>query len=210
MLRALLLIGMGLLSLLCMACGSENNSAADGEKRAAAQPVVEVQEADNMAGTGSKSLVVYFSATGNTAKVAKTIAQAAGADMFEIKAAQPYTAADLNYNNDNCRANLEQRDNTSRPALAEPAPDMSRYDTVYLGYPIWWGKAPMIIYTFIEESDLAGKTVVPFATSGGSSIGGSVEELQARCTPQAKWTQGRLFSPSVGAGEIGAWLDSLK
>lgn len=211
MLRTLLLIGMGLISMLCMACGSESNSVSGAvENKAAARPVEEVQEAKDMNRTGSKSLVVYFSATGNTAQVAEKLAGLAGADRFAIKAAQPYTAEDLNYNNDNCRANMEQRDSVSRPAMAEPAPDMSQYDTIYLGYPIWWGKAPRIICTFLEESDLAGKAVIPFATSGGSIIGGSTEELQAICKQQVQWKPGRLFSPSTGKSEIEAFIKSAQ
>lgn len=210
MLRALFLIGMGLLSLLCMGCGGESGQAQSASEKAAVQPAVEAQQPAVKAGTGSSVLVVYFSPTGNTAQVAAGIAAAAGADRFEIKAAQPYTAADLNYNDESTRATREQKEGVARPAMEEPAPDMSQYDTVYLGYPIWWGKAPMILYTFVEKSNLSGKTIIPFVTSASSDIGGSAEELQAVCASRAEWKQGRRFSPSVSADEIRAWVASGK
>lgn len=207
MLRALLVIGMGLLSLLCMGCGGDGSPAqAAAEQSAAGQPAAEARQSEDKAGTGSRALVVYFSPTGNTAQVAARIAEAAGADTFEIKAAQPYTPADLNYNDESTRATREQKGGTARPAMETPAPDMSQYDTVYLGYPIWWGRAPMILFTFVEESNLSGKTVIPFVTSASSDIGGSAEELKARCSAQTAWKPGRRFSASASAGEIEAWL----
>ena len=113
----------------------------------------------------SKSLVAYFSATGTTRAVAQQIAELTGADLFEIAPANPYTSSDLNWRNEQSRSSVEMADPKARPAMAQPSPDMSRYDTVYLGFPIWWDLPPRIIQTFIEQTALKGKTIIPFATS---------------------------------------------
>lgn len=124
-------------------------------------------------------LVVYFSATGNTKAVAKRIAELTNGDLYEIVPVIPYTSADLNYNNSNCRANQEMNDPSSRPAIGSAGIDISKYDTVIIGYPIWWGTMPRIINTFLDTYDLSGKTVLPFCTSGGSGISRSVSDIKS-------------------------------
>lgn len=140
-----------------------------------------------------KKLVAYFSASGVTREAAKRVAEAAGADLFEIKPAEPYTHADLDWTNKKSRSSIEMNDKSARPAIAGKLPDMADYDTVFIGFPIWWYVAPRIIETFLESCDFAGKTVVPFATSGGSGMGRTVEELKPRA-PKADWKDGRLLN----------------
>ena len=126
----------------------------------------------------SKKLVVYFSCTGNTKAVAEKIAELCDADLYEITAAQPYTAEDLNYSNNNCRANREMNDENARPAIGSQPIELSGYDTVFIGYPIWWGTMPRIINTFLDTYDLSGKAVMPFCTSGGSGVSHSVSDIK--------------------------------
>jgi len=157
-----------------------------------------------------KSLVVYFSATGTTKGVAKRLAGAIGADIFEIVPAQPYTDADLNWRNKQSRSSVEMADRKSRPAIANAAPDLAKYTTVYVGFPIWWYREPSIIDTFIESNAaaLAGKTIVPFATSGGSGMGDSTANLQA-LAPKARVTEGRRFRASVDADTLKSWAAAV-
>lgn len=162
----------------------------------------------NASNSGSKgTAIVYFSCTGNTEHVAEKIAEATDGLLLRLVPVQPYTQADLDYNS-RCRANDEQNGGTARPEIVDGAPNVSMYDTIYLGYPIWWGKAPRIIFTFLESVDLAGKTVVPFCTSGSSSISGSLAELRA-AAPKADWVEGRRFSAAVPQQEIDAWVESI-
>ena len=126
-----------------------------------------------------KVLVVYFSATGTTKSAAKKVKKATGGTLYQIKAAKPYTSADLNYDNDDCRANTEQRDGSVRPQIKGKVKNIKKYDVIFVGYPIWWGKEPMIIRTFLESNNLKGKKIVPFCTSGGSGISGSMEGVKA-------------------------------
>lgn len=154
----------------------------------------------------SKKLVAYFSATGTTAKLAKNMAKAIGADLHEIKPEVPYTAADLNWENKNSRSSVEMRDKSSRPAISDKVENMSMYDTVYVGFPIWWDIAPTIINTFLEAYDLSGKTIVPFATSGGSDMGETNKYLEASC-PGATMKEGKRFSVTAGMEELKAWAE---
>lgn len=126
-----------------------------------------------------KVLVVYFSATGTTKGAAKKIKKATGGTLYQIKAAKPYTSADLNYDNDDCRANREQNDESVRPEIKGKVKNIRKYDVIFLGYPIWWGKEPKIIRTFLESYNLKGKEIVPFCTSGGSGISGSMKGIKA-------------------------------
>ena len=153
------------------------------------------------------TLVAYFSATGTTARAARRLAEAADADLFEIEPEQPYTPADLNWNDKNSRSSREMADEKCRPAVAGEAPDMSRYDTVFVGFPIWWYVEPRIIDTFLESHDLSGKTVVPFATSGGSGLGRAPQRM-ATLAPGATVTEGRLLNGSPDANELRAWASS--
>ncbi len=152
----------------------------------------------------AKTLVVYFSATGNTKSVAEEIVRLTGADLYEIVPADPYTAEDLNYNNNDCRANQEMNDASARPAIGSEAIDISTYDTVFVGYPIWWGTAPRIINTFLDTYDLSGKTVLPFCTSGGSGISKSVLDIRA-AEPDADVRDGLRASGANDSG-IESWI----
>ena len=152
----------------------------------------------------SKTLVAYFSASGTTAKVAKKMAEAIGADLFEIKPETPYTGADLNWQNKNSRSSVEMNDRSSRPAIAVKAADMPQYDVVFVGFPVWWYREPSIIDTFMESYDFAGKTVIPFATSGGSGLGDSAANIQ-KLAKGAKVVNGKRFSGSASAEELKAW-----
>ena len=151
----------------------------------------------------SKKLVAYFSASGTTKEAAERLAKAAGADLFEIKPAIPYTSADLNWMDKKSRSSVEMSDPYSRPEIAETMPNMADYDTVFIGFPIWWYVAPHIIHTFLESYDFSGKTLVPFATSGGSGMGKTVDELRKLC-PNADWKAGKLVN---GASDqaLAAW-----
>ena len=153
-------------------------------------------------------LVAYFSATGNTREIAQALQGILGADLYEIVPEEAYTGDDLNYSDDDCRANREQNDPEARPALAE-MPDFSEeYDLVFLGYPIWWGQAPKVMYTFLESWDFGDATIVPFCTSGSSDIGSSAEALQA-LAPEANWLEGRRFGAGTPASDLEAWLAEL-
>ncbi|MBQ1456196.1 MAG: NAD(P)H-dependent oxidoreductase [Thermoguttaceae bacterium] len=152
----------------------------------------------------AKALVTYFSASGVTAKLAKRLAEAVGADLFEIKPATPYTNADLNWQNSQSRSSVEMNDRASRPAIAEKVADMARYDVVFVGFPVWWYREPSIIDTFMEAYDFSGKTVVPFATSGMSGIGDSGKNMQA-LAPGAKVAPGKRFDARAGEAELKAW-----
>ena len=187
------------LTALLPFCGCAKNDTASNTKTG--------EKAMNNTG---KSLVVYFSATGTTKGVAKRLAGAIGADIFEIVPAKPYTDADLNWRNKQSRSSVEMADRKSRPAIANAAPDLAKYTTVYVGFPIWWYREPSIIDTFVETNAaaLAGKTIVPFATSGGSGMGDSTANLQA-LTPKARVTEGRRFRASVDADTLKAWAAAV-
>ena len=157
----------------------------------------------------SKTLVTYFSASGVTAGVAKTLAEAAGADLYEIKPEVPYTAADLNWMNKNARSTIEMHDLTIRPAMAAQDADVAPYDTVFVGFPIWLYSAPTIINTFLESYDFTGKTIVLFVTSGGSGFGKTVENLEASC-PGATLKEGKILNGKVSKAELAAWVESLR
>ena len=141
-----------------------------------------------------KKLVAYFSAGGVTKKVAERLAAAAGADLIEIEPAVPYTVADLDWTNKKSRSSVEMNDPASRPEIARRLDSLEEYDTVFLGFPIWWYVAPTIINTFLESYDFAGKTIIPFATSGGSGLGKTVEVLKPLCDPTAKWLPGKMLN----------------
>ena len=160
----------------------------------------------NDATNDNKILVAYFSATGNTKSVASTLATAIGADLFEIVPEQPYTSEDLNWHNDKSRSSVEMGDRSSRPAIASKIADISQYKIVFVGSPIWWGREPSIMDTFIESYDFAGKTVIPFVTSGSSDIGDYGANLQA-LAPNAKVLTGKRFPTNVTATELKTWAD---
>lgn len=155
-----------------------------------------------------KALVAYFSASGVTGSVAKSLADVIGADLFEIKPAVPYTKADLNWMDKKSRSTVEMNDPTSRPEIAEKLHNPDDYDVVFVGFPIWWYVAPTIINTFLESCDFSGKTIIPFATSGGSGMGKTNEKLAQSC-PGAKLICGKVLHSNISRDDIKDWVNSL-
>lgn len=199
------------------ACGAGSNGDPPGsqpgssvsEPPASAEPEptpAPTQEPDE--GDTSSTLVVYFSATGNTEGIAQHLQAILDAELYEIVPAEPYSDDDLNYSVSDCRANQEQNDPDARPAIDGSVENMDGYDVIFLGYPIWWGEAPKIISTFLESYNLAGKTIVPFCTSGSSGIGSSAEHLAA-LAGSATWLEGARFDPGASHEEVAAWVDGL-
>lgn len=153
----------------------------------------------------SRTLVAYFSASGVTAKAARRLAEAAGADLFEIRPVIPYSSRDLDWTDKKSRSSAEMKDPSSRPEIAEKMRGMEEYDTVFVGFPIWWYTAPQIVKTFLESYDFSGKTLIPFATSGGSGMGRTTEELKAVC-PDAEWKNGKMMN-RISDVELKKWAD---
>ena len=155
-----------------------------------------------------KTLVAYFSASGVTAKAAKNLAAAANADLFEIVPAQPYTRADLNWMDKKSRSTVEMNDRSCRPAIASKVADMAQYDRVFVGFPVWWYREPSIIDTFLEQYDFAGKTLIPFCTSGGSGLGETAENYR-RLAPGAKVLEGKRLTHRDSADTLRDWVNTL-
>lgn len=158
----------------------------------------------------NKRLVAYFSATGKTAKVAKAIAKAAGADLYEIKPAVSYTDAGLNWMDKNSRNSLEMKRRDSRPEIADRLENMEQYDTVFVGFPIWWYVAPTIVNTFMEAYGFSGKTIVLFATSSGNGFGDAVKKLQPSVAADTKIVEGRVWNGKNSEKELARWVNDLK
>lgn len=158
--------------------------------------------------TAGRALVVYFSCTNTTKGIADRIAEVTEADAWRIEPEEPYTSEDLDYSNSSCRANREQNDPSARPAIKGRCEDIADYDVIFLGYPIWWGKAPKVIFTFLEGHDLTGKTIVPFCTSHSSGIGSSDTDLH-QLAAGAEWKQGRRFNGSETEETIKNWIESM-
>jgi len=157
-----------------------------------------------------RKLVAYFSASGVTASLAKTLAEATGADLYEIKPKVPYTDADLNWNDKQSRSSIEMNDPTSYPEIADKGANIAEYDIIFVGFPIWWYVAPTIINAFLESYDFSGKIIVPFATSGGSGLGKTVEKLQPSASGTAIWKDGELLSGGESAEQqMIAWIKKL-
>ena len=154
----------------------------------------------------SKKLVAYFSASGVTEKMAKTLAEVTGADLFEIQPAVPYTTADLDWMNKKSLSSVEMSNPDSRPEIGNKIPDMGQYDTVFVGFPIWWYVAPTIINTFLESYDFTGKKIATFATSGGSGMG-KTDSILKKCAPNADWKEGKRFG-SADKNALKAWAES--
>ena len=155
-----------------------------------------------------KMLVAYFSASGVTAKAAWKLSEAAGADLYEIKPEVPYSREDLDWTDKKSRSSVEMNDPTSRPAIAGKMDDMDQYEVVFIGFPIWWYVAPTIINSFLERYDFSGKTIVPFATSGGSGMGNTNKRLAPSC-PGAVLLEGKMLNGSLEQDELKAWVESL-
>ena len=208
-----LAITLGIMLILALsACGSarssgssENSKDALSENNGSGKdPSEEVSSEKG----DTDTVVVYFSATGTTKAVAEKIAGQAGADLKEIVPAERYTSADLNYNDRESRATKEQNDPNARPAIVGNI-SLGGYKTVYLGYPIWWGKAPKVLFTFVESCDFSGITVIPFCTSGSSDIGQSDDALAAQAG-SGNWLQGKRFSGRVAESELRQWIEETK
>lgn len=159
--------------------------------------------------SGGETLVVYFSATGNTRAVAEKIASMTGADIYEIRAAQEYTETDLDWNDPDSRTTHEQNDASVRPEIGSEPVSLEGYKTIYIGYPIWWGEEPRIMDTFVESYDFGGITMIPFCTSGGSGIGRSGQNL-AENAGSGNWLEGARFSGGASEDELRSWIEGLE
>ncbi len=157
----------------------------------------------------SKKLVAFFSASGSTRKLAATLAEVVNADTYEIKPATLYTGKDLNWNDSKSRSSVEMADINSRPALADKDAKISEYDTIFLGFPIWWYVAPHIINSFLESYDFGGKTIVVFATSGGSGFGETLNQLKPSCANSTIWIQGKVFRGRTDKNTLSDWVKTL-
>lgn len=200
-LLAFLLSVLTALSLTACA-GTESNSVSDA---AGSEPPSSSAVSD-----GGKTLVAYFSATGSTKRVAEYIAKAVGGDLFEITPEDPYTDGDLNYNDKESRVSKEHDNVSERNVpLAKVTPDnFEEYDTVYIGYPIWWGVAAWPANSFVTENDFSGKTVIPFCTSANSGLGNSADELK-QATKSGDWLDGKRFSSGVSENEVAKWAEEV-
>lgn len=229
--KILTLMLAGIMLLCVTACGNSENpetqtsseSASEQTSSTAESEVAETavseetsenaspsenSETEPTASEGSNILVAYFSATGTTKGVAETLAGGLGADIYEITPADPYTDADLDYNDNQSRSTLEMNDPSARPEISGTVENMSDYDIVFIGYPIWWYDAPRIMSTFVESYDFSGKTVIPFCTSGGSGIGESGDNLEA-LTSGATWLDGERLQGGASWETIKEWVDGL-
>lgn len=206
-LTALLLSVVLVLSLA--ACGSANKPASSTTQPESSSTAPAESEPETQPETG-KTLVVYYSASGNTERVAKDIAEAAGADLFEIVPTEVYTSEDLNWTNSDSRVSREHDDESLRdvPLTTTEVPDWDSYDTVFIGYPIWWGIAAWPVDTFVKNNDFTGKTVIPFATSSSSGMGQS-GSLLADMAGTGKWQEGQRFSSGVSSGDVQSWVNGL-
>lgn len=206
-----LLLVVAAMVLTLAACGTANagNDAADEPKNDVTTDTVSPAPAEETPeSTGNKVLVAYFSATGHTKTIAEYLQATLDADLYEIVPQEPYTDADLDWMDKKSRSTIEMNAPKSRPAIAGQVADMVQYDTVFVGSPIWWGQAPKIVYTFLESYDFSGKTVIPFATSGGSGMGKTNERLAPSCKG-ARLLEGKVFRSSASRQELAAWAESL-
>lgn len=192
----------------CSGGSAEEAADTDNTAEAAAEEQAEAPESDESS-SGNETLVVYFSATGNTKGVAEKIASITGADTYEIKAAQEYTDADLDWHDDNSRTSHEQNDASVRPEIGSDPVSLEGYKTIYIGYPIWWGEEPRIMDTFVESYDFDGITMIPFCTSGGSGIGRSGQNL-ADNAGSGSWLDGARFGAGASEDELKSWIEGLK
>lgn len=158
----------------------------------------------------SKILVAYFSASGSTKGVAEKLANVVEGDLYEIEPEEEYTAEDLDWTNPKSRSSIEMKENRSfRPSIKSKVDNIDDYDTIYLGFPIWWYVAPTIVNTFLESYDFSGKTVIPFATSGSSGMGNTIYELKPSCSDDVTFIEGERFPASVSENELKSWVDNL-
>ena len=194
-----------IIGLTACSGGNDADEAAETENEQAA---AEEQTDDVSGNSGDETLVVYFSATGNTRAVAEKIASITGADIYEIKAAQEYTEADLDWNDSDSRTTHEQNDASVRPEIGSEPVSLEGYKTIYIGYPSWWGEEPRIMDTFVESYGFDSITMIPFCTSGGSGIGRSGQNL-AENAGSGNWLEGARFSGSASEDELRSWIEGL-
>ncbi len=203
--KKIIIITMAFLMFLLCSCSSS-------VKEETAEPVTdnnsEEQPSENNKEEG-KTLVVVFSATGNTLEVAKKIVSITGADLYEIKAKEEYSSDDLNWHDNNSRTTIEQNDKSVRPEIGSEAVDLDGYTTVYVGYPIWWGEEPRIMDTFVESYDFTGMKMIPFCTSSSSGMGRSGKNL-AELAGSGNWLDGKRFSEHAAEEEVRNWIEGLK
>lgn len=178
------------------------------DKSTSADTAAAPETADENQSSGKDTIVVYFSATGTTKGVAERIANVTNADLYEIIPAEPYSDADLDWNDKNSRTTIEMNDPNARPAIADNTISFDGYSTVYIGYPIWWGDAPRIMSTFVEAHDFGGLTVIPFCTSGGSGIGRSGSNLASQAD-SGNWLDGKRLEAGSSEDEISTWINGL-
>lgn len=192
------------------ACGKSAGQSDDSavEEVSAVESESSDAKAEDSEARGAKVLVAYFSATHTTQGVAEHIANGLNAELYEIVQEEPYTDADLNYNDNNSRTTIEMNDPDVRPAISGSVEHMDQYDIVFIGYPIWWGEAPRILSTFVESYDFSGKTIVPFCTSGGSGVGSSATNLE-QLTSGAQWLAGQRLNGSDSQDVVMEWINSL-
>ena len=186
-------------ALMLGACQNTNNTSNESDEAAA--------------DSTKKTLVAYFSASElrNTERVAKTLAEATDADLFEIVPEMAYTTEDLDWKDEQSRSTIEMKDSTARPGVVSKVENMDQYTTIYVGFPIWWYTAPRIINTFLEQYDLTGKTIIPFATSGGSEMGKSGEDLKKASAPSANWIlPGKVLNGNPPVDSLKVWVETLK
>ena len=170
----------------------------------------DASDAGNDPASSNSTLVVYFSCTGTTRGVAEMIAEVTWADLAEIIPAIAYTSDDLNWHDDSTRATAEQHDKSARPEISNSIENWTQYETVYLGYPIWWGEEPRILDAFVESYDFTGKTVIPFCTSGSSGVGNSADNLASLAQGSGNWLAGTRFGASASQSELSDWISELK
>lgn len=156
----------------------------------------------------NKVLVAYFSASGVTARLAKKIAEVTNGDLYEIKPKVPYTSADLDWMDKNSRSSIEMNDKSFRPEIIDDLSDVTNYNTIFIGFPIWWYIAPIIVNTFLEKYDFSGKKIITFATSGGSGMGKSLDSLKSSC-PNATFVNGKVFRANINKDELAKWIAGL-
>lgn len=209
-------------AVLCMAgvmvfglaaCGNNHNANEDNkvtssdDTDSSTEQTQQSNATEPGTGTGN-ALVVYFSATGNTKAVAETLSEMQGADLYEIVPEEPYTDEDLDYNDRSSRSTAEQEDESARPAISGEVSRIDDYDVIYVGYPIWWGDMPRILYTFFDTYDFSGKTIAPFCTSGGSGLSGTPDVI-AELEPEATVLEGLHTSPSDAESDLADWISSI-
>ncbi len=210
--KAVSILMVLLLAVAFTACSTreQNETTSQNETQSQSTPQQETQAADDNTQSGGKTLVVYFSATGNTQQAANYIAEETGGDLFELVPADPYTDDDLDWTADGSRVNREHEDESLRniELTADTVDNWDEYDTVFIGYPIWWGIAAWPVDTFVEANDFTGKTVIPFCTSSSSGIGESGELLE-QLAGTGDWLEGERFSSSVSQSDVQEWIAEL-